>query len=402
MPKYSYTAKVKPALIIKGRIEAQSQQDAVNKLAKSGYFPISLQEEGILLQKPRFLIFQDISRKEIVFFTRQLSALVGSGVDILSSLNIISTQTSHKRFKAVLDDVLRQIKDGKPLSDSLAFHHNIFSGFYSSLIRCGEASGKLNKVLNDLADFLEKDEDFRESLRASLVYPVFVFSVGVITVIVLLAFVIPKLVTMFEDMGQLLPLPTRFLIAASEFLLHWWGVILALVIFLFFAFRRLSKNTQGKLSLDKFKLKLPVIGMIVKKAQVSRLMRTLSVLISSGIPITFALEIAESVVENQVLRLKVGKCREEIAKGLNLSATLKASRFFPEFVTNIISIGEEAGSLDRALMRIAQDYEKDVSVDLKSLTRLIEPVIILGIGALVAFIVLSMLLPIFQINLVVK
>jgi len=402
MPKFIYTAKPHPSKTIQGFIEAESEQDAVYKLSKIGYFPITLKSEDTFLEKQDMLHFRKISKKEIVFFTSQASSLIESGINIINTISIIFNQSANKYLKNILSDVISKVKDGKSFSDSLAAFPHVFSNLYSSMVRVGEASGNLKEVLKRLADYLESEEEFKNTLRASLVYPFFIFSVGVLTILVLLVFVIPRLVTMFEDMGQALPLATQIIIGVSGFLRNYWWLIFALSGVLVFSLKRLRSNPQGRLYWDKMKLKLVIFGPIILKAQISRLMRTLSLLLSSGMPITPALEISVSILENEVLKTEVEKFKEEITSGASLSHCFKNSQFFPEFTTNIIAIGEETGNLDKSLIRIADDYEKEIDRSLKTLTRLLEPIIILVMGLVVGFIVLSMLLPIFQINLMVR
>ncbi len=402
MPRYSYIAKTLPQTTAQGYIEAESEQDAINKLAKMGYFPISVNYEAVSQTNEGLFNLKRVSRKEIFEFTRQLSSLIESGVNILNALNIISNQTSNKRLSVILADVAGRIKDGKSLSDSFAVFPALFPGFYCAMVRVGEAGGALNNTLKRLADFLEADEEFKDTLRAGMTYPFFIFIVSALTVVVLLVFVIPRLVLMFEDMGQVLPLPTRILISTSVFLRNYWWLFVACIGVVIFLMRRLYRSARGRLSLDRFKLKMAVFGQVVLKTEIARACRTLSLLLSSGIPITPALEITTSVVENQVIRGEVAKFKEKINSGQSLSSGFRESRIFPEFVVNIVAIGEETGSLDTSLMRIAQDYERETDRTLKSLTRLLEPVIILIMGSIVGFIVLSMLLPIFQINIMAR
>lgn len=402
MPRYTYIAKSQPTKTIQGNIEAESEQDAINKLTRIGYFPISVKHQTSSLEKRGLISFRKISNKDMVLFTRQLSSLIESGVNILNALNILSEQTTNKYLEAILSDISGGIKDGKSLSDSLSAFPHLFSNVYCSMVRSGEASGELKSTLKNLAEFLEREEEFKNSLRASLTYPLFVFTVSVITVLILLVFVIPRLITMFEDMGQVLPLPTRILINTSDFLRGYWWIIIAATLILVFLLRRIYKAPKGKISWDRFRLKMLIFGPIVLKTEISRLMRTLSLLLSSGMPITPALDISVSIVDNQVLKLEVLKFKEKISGGLGLSDAIKESKLFPAFVTNIISIGEETGSLESSLMRIALDYERETNRILTELTRLLEPVIILVMGLIVGFIVLSMLLPIFQINLIVR
>jgi len=402
MPKYAYTAKSQPQKSIQGEIEAESEQDAINKLNRLGYFPTSIQPQTVSLAKSRILNFPKISSRDIVLFTRQLSTLIESDVNIISSLNTISTQINNKYLQAVLADLLNKIRDGKSLSDSLAAYPYLFSNLYTAMIRAGEVGGNLEQVLNRLADFLEKEEEFRNSVRAALTYPFFIVAVGILTIAILLGFVIPRLVTMFEDMSQILPLPTRILIALSGFFQVYWWLIVALVAIAVFVLRRLYRYPQGRLLWDSFRLKVIILGNIVLKTEISRLTHTLSLLLSNGIPIFYSLDISTSAIGNQVLKQELQKFKEQIRAGLSFSQCLKDSKLFPAFVTNIVLIGEKSGTLEKSLLRISSDYEREVERILKAFTRLLEPVIMLIMGLVVGVIVLSMLLPIFQINLIVK
>lgn len=402
MPTYTYIAKSTPQQRIKGNIEAESEQEAINKLTKMGLFPISVSIQNLTLDKTRGLSLKKFSNRDVVIFTRQLSTLIASGVNILNGLNIVANQTPNKYFKAILNDVINKIKDGRSLSRSLSSHPDIFSNLYTSTIHSGEVGGHIEVSLNRLADFLEKTEEFKNSIRASLAYPFFVLIVGVATIVILLGFVIPRLVTMFEDMGQILPLPTRILIGLSGFLRTFGCLILGIIILSIFLLRRYRRTWRGKILWDNFKLKLIILGKILLRSEVSRLMRTLSLLLSSGITIIYSLDISISVIENQILKLEMQKFKDKINDGLSFSQCLKDSKLFPPFVTSIVTVGEETGTLEKSLLSIADDYEREADHSLKNLARLLEPMIILVMGLIVGFIVLSMLLPIFQINLIVR
>ncbi|MFH0790865.1 MAG: type II secretion system F family protein [Candidatus Omnitrophota bacterium] len=402
MPQYAYTAKTGPHKTIQGNIEAESDQDAINKLNHMGYFPVSVHAQDIALDKQGTLRFWKNSAKDIAMFTRQFATLTESGVNIINGLNIILNQTSHKYLKTVLSDIIAKIKDGKPLSKSLAGYPYLFSNLYISMVHSGEISGNLDDVLKRMSDFLEKEQEFKDSIRTALTYPIFVLCVGILTIIVLLGFVIPKLTTMFEDMGQILPLPTRILIAISNFLHSYGWSILAAVIIAIFWLQRVKRSPQGRIKFDTTMLKMAIWGEIILKTEISRLMRTLSLLLSSGISVMYSLNISITILENQALKLEVEKFKDKINKGLSFSDCLRESKLFPSLVTDIVVAGEETGNMEKSLLRIADEYEKDVDRTLKTFTRMLEPVIILITGLVVGFIVLSMLLPIFQINLIVR
>lgn len=402
MPKYNYSAKSSPDRTISGVIEAESEQDAVAKLTRIGYFPLSVKQDNSEALSKSFFRSGKLSEKDKVIFSNQLSTLVDSGVDIIKAVNIISEQTSNLFLKAVLKDVTEKIKNGASLSESLAGYPQVFPVLYTALIHTGEASGNISDVLKKLAEFYEKEEEFRNSLLASLTYPAIVICVSIMTVVILLVFVIPRLVLMFEDMGQVLPVPTMILISVSSFLRDYWWGFAGIITAIFIITRRMYRNPQGRLIWDDAALKFPALGVIVKKTELSRLTRTLSLLLSSGIPITEALDKASAVVNNMILKQEVQRLREEINNGANFSDSLKSSRLFPVFITSIVTIGEETGTLYKSLNRIAEDYERDVDRILKAVIRFLEPAVILVMGLIVGFIVVSMLLPIFQINLIVK
>ena len=402
MPRFQYVAKSAPAKTIQGTIDAETEQEAIKKLTKSGYFPVSIQSESSFLDKHSVLGLRKVSKKELVIFTRQLSNLIESGVNLFNGLNIIAQQTSNKYLKSILADISAQIKEGNSLSESLKMYPGVFGDLYVSMVYSGEAGGTLDQSLKKLSEFLEKEQAFRDSVRAALIYPAFIFSASLLTIIVLLGFVIPRFVGMFEDMGQVLPVPTKILISVSLFMRgYWWLIIAGLGAFVF-VFRRIQGTTQGKLAIDAFLLKLPLFGQFTLKTELSRLLRTLSLLLSSGLPMLKALEICSASLSNAILKTEMVKLKEQVSSGSSITAYLAVSPIFPQYVTNIVAIGEETGTLERSFLRIADEYEKDVDAATKVMTRMIEPIIILVMGLFVGFIVLAMLLPIFQINLLVR
>jgi type II secretory pathway component PulF len=296
--------------------------------------------------------------------------------------------------------VAAKIKDGKPISESMAGYPAVFSELYTSLLHTGEASGNISQALNSLAQYLEKEEQFRDSLSSALTYPVFIISVSVMTVVALVGFVIPRIARMFEDMQQALPLPTKILIGSSDFLRHWWWMIAVFLAATIFLFRRTYSNPRQRLQIDEFKLKVPIAGDIILKGQISRLMRALTLLISGGMTIGPSLDIGALTLNNEALKKLVIEFRQEINKGVRLSDVFKKSRYFPEASANIISVGEETGALEKSFSNIADEYEKELDQKVKTFLRLLEPSIILVMGLVVGFIVLSMILPIFQFNLI--
>ena len=402
MISYAYIARTGARETIQGVIQAESPQQAVVQLTQNGCFPVSLKPSGLLTEDRSPFCQYKVTAREVALFTRQLAGLVGAGVVVLNGLNILMTQAQNKHLKTVLHDIMARVASGKTLSESFAAYPDLFPGLYIAMLNSGEQSGKLEETLRRLADFLEKDQEFRSSVRSALVYPVFVFSVGVITVMLLLTLVIPRLGTMFQDMGQVLPLPTRMLIAISDVCHHYWMALLLGGMALVFLFNHWRATVNGKVAWDRFILRVPAFGETVHKSQIARLMQTLSLLVSSGMEILRSMDVAASVVDNIILKNELLLFKDKIRTGASLSRCLAASAFFPGLVTSVVAVGEETGTLDNAFARIAEEYAKDVERSLKVFTQLLEPVIILVMGVIVGFIVLAMLLPVFQINMIMQ
>ncbi|NOX97526.1 MAG: type II secretion system protein GspF [Nitrospirae bacterium] len=407
MPKFIYEAKKGPQELIKGSIEAETSDAAISQLSEMGYFPFSVKKEeeignsklkGIPLLR---LGPQRVKARDLSIFARQLSDLLESGLTLFKALDVIHKQVENKRLKEVIRDIHSCLKDGQTLSEALSKHPDVFSSLYVSMVKSGEIGGMLEKVLTRLSDFAEKEEELRAKIRAALAYPLLMSLVGLMAIFVLLTFVIPRLVTMFEDMGQTLPLPTRMLVQTSHLLTDYWWLIGAIVLLIFFVVKRVKRTKEGKLTLDRFKLRMPIIGTLIKKAEISRFGITLGTLLNNGIPMLQSLKVVSETMENEVLRQEVEKVYKEVSEGERLGRSLANSSDFPAFVTNMVIVGEEGGLLERALFKVADAYNREVDRTIKVMTSLLEPTMILIMGGAVAFIVISMLLPIFQINLAV-
>lgn len=404
MPNFFYRAKTSPHKIIEGSIEAESQAQAVNKLIKQGYFPISVEEvvKESFSCRQRTFFFKKVSARDLHIFTHQLSSLIGSGLTLLSALNTIISQTQNRYLKSVLSDVISKIKDGRSFFEALSNWPNVFSHLFVAMVKSAEIGGNLDEVLKRLEDYSSKEQELRANIREALVYPFFIAVISIFTILILLGFVIPRLTIMFKEMGEVLPLPTRMLIATSGFLKNYGWLILVIIFVIIFIFMRRLKSPESRFVLDRLKLKFPLLGRIIQKIEISRFSRTLSTLLFSGVPVVPALEITQGVVNNVILREEIKGFQDKIREGANFSNVIKSSPYFPVFMTNIISVGEEAGALEGSFLRIADEYTQEAENTLKTLTKLLEPTVILIMGLIVGFIVISMLLPIFQINLIVR
>ncbi len=406
MQKFLYKAKDGRKQLMEGVLEAETERGALSKLSQMGYFPLSIQKEEADPQRQAssrsFSIFTGVSRRDVTFFTRQLSDLLEAGLTLMRALNVIQDQTENPRLQEILGDLVAHVRDGKSFSDALAFYPKIFPPIYVSMVRSGEVGGILGGVLSRLADFSEKEEELQGKVRAAMAYPALICLVGMGTVAVLLIFVVPKLVILFQDVGQVLPLPTQILIAVSNGVAkYWWGALLIAALGGFFG-KRHSLPQGARLAIDRIKLRLPVWGSLIKKVEIARFARSLATLLSHGVPILQAMQSVYQATGNEMLKGELQKIGDQLRGGTTLSQGMRQSRIFPNLVVNMVSVGEEAGSLDRSLIKIADTYEREADRAMKMMTALVEPVMILVMGSVVGFIVVSMLLPIFQIDILAR
>ncbi|MFQ5796860.1 MAG: type II secretion system F family protein [Candidatus Bipolaricaulia bacterium] len=406
MQRFLYKAKDSRKQLMEGVLEAETEQGALARLSQMGYFPLSIQKEDAAPQRQSpsrsFSLFTGVRRRDITFFTRQLSDLLEAGLTLMRALNVIRDQTENPRLQEILGDLVSQVRDGKSFSDALAVYPKVFPPIYVSMVRSGEVGGILGGVLSRLADFSEKEEELQGKVRAAMAYPALILLVGMGTVAVLLIFVVPKLVLLFQDVGQVLPLPTQILIAVSRGVAQywWWGLLIAGLGGFLGRRQRLPKGTR--LAIDRIKLRLPVWGTLIKKVEIARFARSLSTLLSHGVPILQAMQSVFQATGNELLKSELQRIGEQLKGGTTLSQGMRQSRIFPSLVINMVSVGEEAGSLDRSLIKIADTYEREADRAMKMMTALVEPVMILVMGSVVGFIVVSMLLPIFQIDILAR
>ncbi|MDP2939566.1 MAG: type II secretion system F family protein [Candidatus Omnitrophota bacterium] len=406
MAKFYYKAKKGPKDLIEGSIEAETKELALNKISKLGYFPIEVKEERPPEKKLSgglsFSLFKKVTSSDISIFTRQLADLLNSGIVVLRALEIIYNQTHNLHLKTIILDIRDFVRDGGTLAEGLNRHTKFFSQVYVSMVKSGEVSGTMDVVLNRLADFYDQEEETRSKIRASLAYPLLMAIVGTSTIFILITFVVPRLISLFVELSQALPLPTRILIGTSSFFAKFWWLIIIVIALFFALLKRRQKNKEGKFAIDKFKLKIPFFGDFIKKVELARFARTLGTLLANGITIILAMEVVSQVAENEVLRRDIERMLKDISDGSSLTNALVNSTFFPDVVMNMVAVGEEGGNLEKSLFKIADSYERQADRTVKIITSLLEPIMIVVIGSAVGFIVVAMLLPIFQINLIVR
>ena len=408
MPKFSYKAKEGPKQIVEGVIDAESQEVAIRKITQSGYTPIDVfpyeakaaaSSKGV---KKAFSLFPKIKLKDTVSFTRQMCDLVGASVPILRSLHLVAKQTSNVYLKMTIEQMTQFVKDGGSFSGALGQQTQIFSNFYIELVRSGEASGQLAGILNRLADHMEKEYETKNKVISAMAYPALILGVGFLMMFVILSFVIPRISLMFDNFDQALPVPTRLVMGLSNvFASYWWLFALILIVGGVY-FYQYSQSPSGRRQIDIFKLKLPFIGNFIRMVEVARLSRTMATLVEAGVPITTALNLVWSTMDNVVLQEEMMKVPSEIANGMSLHQALQRSTIFPEMASNMISVGEETGKLEEGFYKIAQTYERQSEEIMKTILTLLGPTVLIGIVVIVGFMLIAMLLPIIQMNLLVQ
>ncbi|MBU0469593.1 MAG: type II secretion system F family protein [Candidatus Omnitrophica bacterium] len=412
MQIFQYKAKEGPAKIIEGTIEAESADNAIQKIMHLGFTPIDVSpvisvsvKTGKSKQRASslgFSFFKKISFNEVVVFTRQISDLVDASISVLRSLKIVAEQTKNQKFKEVILSMHSIVRDGGSFSDALLQNQDIFSSLYVGMVRTGEGGGGLSVVLERLAVYLEKEQENRSKIRASLAYPSLILIVGFITIFVLLAFVIPRLSIMFDDLNQTLPLPTLLLVNISNVFGRLWWLILGLIGFGIAAFRKWINSGNGRSCFDSIILKIPFFSEFIKTIEVERFARTLATQIETGVSITEALDSAIIVISNLQLRNELKSVSVEVANGDSLRASLTRTEFFPQMAVNMISVGEETGRLEKGLYKVADTYSRQADQTTKTLISLLGPLVLIVIVTLVGFVVIAMLLPIFQMNLLIE
>ncbi|MEW6053904.1 MAG: type II secretion system F family protein [Nitrospirota bacterium] len=393
MPVFSYKATTIEGSVIEGVIEAIDEKSAVERLKNSGVIPIKVisPKEGI---KKTFTLKS--SKADLLTFTTELSALLTAGLPLDRSLNILSEISESSEMKTVVQSILKSIREGNSFSDALQKHPRLFPKLYVNMIRAGEAGGVLDIVLDKLNEFLESSKALRDHVLSVMIYPAILMTTGGISIIILLTFVLPKFSAIFAELGGSLPLSTQILLLFSNSLREYWWIVLSAVIAGWIIFRNYIKTDAGKYQWDVVKLRL--LGDIIRKLETARFCRTLGTLLKSGVPLLQALGNARDVVSNQVIASAIDKVAAGAKEGKGIAVPLADTDVFPQLALSMIKVGEETGQLDTMLMKVAQTYEKSLNMAIKKFVNLLEPVMILTMGLIIGFIVISMLIAIFSIT----
>lgn len=396
MPSYTYKARDKSGLVVSGTREAPNERVVADRLSDLGYYVISISLEKEAPEARLFTRRKKVTTQNIVTFTRQLATMIRAGMTFTVSLDTLSQQTENPTLKEIVGKIKKDVEGGLAFSDALAKHPKVFSELYVNMIRAGEAGGVLEEILERLIFIAEREGETRSRLQAALTYPTVVVSVAILVVGFLAVVVFPRFMTIFARAEVTLPLPTRILLAVSSFVQAYWWAILGGVLIIIFSYRGYSRTEGGGFIIDRIKLNIPIFGLLIKKLIVARFARILSTLHGSGVPILNALEIVERTIGNVVISRVVGNVRTSVREGESIAEPLRISKVFPPMVVHMITIGEESGALDKMLTEVADTYDREVDYALKNVTAALEPVLIVVMGIIVAFIALSLFLPYFE------
>jgi type IV pilus assembly protein PilC len=391
MPTFTYTARAVNGELKTATIDAPSREEVVAQLRRQRMSVVKVDEETKKVRTKG-----SIKMRDIVIFTRQFSTMINAGLPLVQALDILAKQTENKTLSEVTRAVVFDVESGHTVADALAKHPNAFSELYVNMVAAGEAGGILDTILMRLATFMEKNDALIRKVKGAMIYPGVIMSVAVIAIAVLLIFVIPVFETMFGSVGLALPLPTRIVIGLSRFLKGYWYLLGGAITGLVFMVKRYYSTPNGKLTIDKALLKVPVLGDVLRKSAVSRFTRTLGTLISSGVSILDGLEITAKTAGNRVIQDAIMASRASIAGGDTIAAPLQKSQVFPPMVISMIAVGEQTGGLDEMLSKIADFYDEEVDAAVSGLLSLLEPIMIVFLGVVVGGMVVAMYLPIFD------
>lgn len=397
MATYSYTAKDLSGNTIKGSFDAASRDEVVTLIREKKYIPISIEEErSYKLNKNLELIRQKVKLRDLALFCRQFATTLRSGITVVDSLDILKKQSTNKKLKEVVEKIHEDVQKGNALSYAFSKEPKIFPPLLTNMVETGEVSGTLDDVMDKMATHFEKEYKINQKVKAAITYPIVVSVVAIAVVVMLLTFVIPTFVQMFASFDAELPLPTRIILFISDSLQKFWFVYIGVIAFIVYAIKKYASTSDGRLRVDQFKLKMPVFGDLNTKIAMSRFSSNLAVMLNSGVDIIQAVEVVQRVVGNDFLKTRLDDIKDAIRKGYGLGMSMEQNGAFPPLVYQMVDVGENSGTLDYVLDKVAEFYESEVDTAISQLTTIIEPLIIVVLGFVIGFIVVSMLLPIFE------
>ncbi len=409
MPVFAVEAIDKSGKKVRREMDASSKDEAIQQMKAEGLRPTKIAEKKGAAKKKQakpkgkkkkggaLSILDRVSQAQVTTFTTQLATLQDAGLPIVRSVKILSQQQKPGKFQNNLDEVSEEVEGGSTFSEALSKHPKTFDSLYVSMVKAGEAGGVLDIILNRLAGFMEKSEKLKKKIKGAMIYPVCVLAVATLILVGIMTFVVPSFQSMFDEIGKGLPALTQMLLTVSNTMRDFWYLFVFVPIFFILAWKGIASTEAGKRMIDQFKLRMPGFGVIIRKSAISRFCRTLGTLIASGVPILEALKIVKDAIPNHVIQRAIEDVHGSIREGETIAEPLRISGVFDELVVNMIDVGEETGELDKMLIKIADNYESDVDIAVEGLSSIIEPLLIVGMGIAVGFIVVALFLPLIEI-----
>jgi len=398
MPKFSWEGKTRSGAVQKGDMEAPNEAAVNATLRRQGITPSKIKERGkgldIELKIPGMQ--PKITTKDLVVFTRQFATMIDAGLPLVQCLDILGKQQDNKTFKQILLQVKESVESGTTFADALKKHPKAFDELYVNLVAAGEVGGILDTILNRLAAYIEKALKLRKKVKSAMTYPTTIIGIAFVVIAVILIFVIPAFEKMFADFGGSLPAATQFVINLSNFIQKYILLIIGSFVLFIFVFKRIYRTEKGRASIDDFSLKLPVMGVLIRKVAVAKFTRTLGTMISSGVPILDGLDIVAKTAGNKTVEKAIYKVKQSISEGKTIAEPLEKSGVFPPMVCQMIAVGEQSGAIDTMLNKIADFYDDEVDDAVANLTAMMEPMLMLFLGTTVGGLVIAMYLPIFK------
>lgn len=393
--KLYYRAADQRGKVVHGLIEAKDVNEAAGYLRKQQYIPIKIEEKA----KKSFLSFlnkKKTSNADLVFFTRQLSSMLSSGLTLMQALNMLHNQVQNPAMGEVIGGIVSDVEEGRPFSVAISKYPKVFSPIYISLIRAAETSGLLDKVLNRLADNLEKEQKLKSTIRSALMYPIIVIIMMILVMSVMMIFVIPQLSVLYDNLEIELPLPTKIVVGISDFMVKFWPFIFGGLGVGTYYIRKWNKTTQGKKLMDAVVLKLPVFGKLIKQSVMVEFARTFGLLVGTGSLVVESLKQSSDVVGNVYYKQAIIEVSEKVQKGVTIGDAMLSDELFPSILVEMVKIGEQTGKLDDSLLRVSEYFEREVEQTVKTLTTAMEPFIMIILAVGVGFLIISIITPIYN------
>jgi len=402
MPEYRYLVKKGPAETVAGVMDAENERVVVRRLREMGYHPIEVTENA---QRQKSFLTKPLGRvrqSDVTVMFQQLSRLIRAGLPLLRSLRTLRQQAENPRMREVIDQLHTGVQQGRTFAECLSEHPKIFPEMYASMVAAGETGGMLEEVLERLAIFSEKEQRLKGKVISSLIYPCFLVFAGLSAAFILLSFVFPKFIDLFEEFDAELPAPTKLLIAICEFMESYWPAILVAIVVSIVILVQYRRTSAGRMAIDRGMLRVPLIGVLILRAQVANFARTLGTLVDNGVPILKALRVTGATLTNRAIALQADVIHAAVTDGSSLHESLERAEYFPPMAISMMAIGEESGMLGDVSRQIADTYDEEVDRAIKNITTMLEPALILVMGVFVGFLVISMLLPMFQLSTMIR